>query len=490
MSSLTPFNPTTENPWDRRKAAHLLQRAGFGPHPDEIEAVVRDGLEATVRKLVEYDPQQPPYPPPAWVAEVAKEQPPELMTQEEQFQLYYQMLSRNAEMKAWWLRRMAFTAHPLQEKMTLFWHGHFTTEARKVVLSPRLLQQNEFLRANALSDFRTLLRGISRDPAMLRYLDNQTNKKEHPNENYARELLELFSMGIGNYSEDDVKAAARAFTGWSFGAFGANPPFRYLGFQHDGGEKQFLGRRGNWNGDDIIEIVLEQPVTARFIAGKLVRFFVSDEPDPALVDDLATTLRQNNYQFKPAMRALFRSQGFYDPAVIGGQIKSPVQLVVGAWRQLRAEIRQPMILRDLVRLMSQDILDPPNVKGWDGGRAWITTSTLATRQNLHRFMLEGKSLGSSPGGPGGGRGRRSRPGDPLPPGLAPDVDVALLYDPAKQRTPEERVDHFLTFLLTAAVPPAERQRLLKVYEDAPGEEKEKIRAVIAGIMQLPHYQLC
>lgn len=485
--ALPEFVPSASEPWDRRRAAHLLRRAGFGPLPHEIDRALKDGLGATVDRLLDTSPA--PNTPPAWTQAPRDETPPPQLPEQERRRRFIEMNVQNQETKAWWLGRMAFADRPLQEKMTLFWHGHFATEAKKVVRSDNVLKHNEFLRANALGDFRALVRGVSRDPAMLRYLDNAQNRKEHPNENYARELLELFTMGVGNYTEEDVKAAARAFTGWTFVPFGPFQGFRVAPFQHDDGEKTFLGRTANLDGDGIIEIVLEQPVTARFIARKLCRFFVAEEPAAELVEGLAGILRDSSYQIRPAMSALLRSRAFYAPEAIGTQIKSPVQLVVGAWRQLRAQIRAPRALQDPLKLMGQDVMDPPNVKGWDGGPAWINTTTLALRQNLHTFMLEGKSLGVAPG-PGGNQFRRGKAGDPLPPFAAPDVDVSLLYDAGKQRTAEERVNHFLEYLLPAPVEPAERTRLLKLYQDTEGADDRKVRAVVAAIMQMPQYQLC
>lgn len=485
MPSIPEFQPSEREPWDRRRAAHLLQRAGFGPVPHEIDRAVRDGLAGTVERLL--NAELKPSEPPSWVS-AADDPPPMQLTQEERMRRVIQEAQRNMETKRWWLERMAFADPPLREKMTVFWHGHFATETRKVRIARNVLRHNEMLRANALGDFRTLLKSVSRDPAMLRYLDNNTNRKEHPNENYARELMELFSMGVGNYTEEDVKAAARAFTGWTAVPFGPQPGFRFLPFAHDDGEKTFLGRTGNLDGDDIIETILAQPVTARFMAGKLCRFFASEEPDPALVEGLAGVLRENNYQLKPALAALFRSRAFYAPEVIGTQIKSPVQLLVGAWRQLRVSFREPRVLVGPLRLMGQDIMDPPNVKGWDGGRAWINTNTLALRQSLHTFLLEGKSLGTPPG-PGGGRPMQ-KAGEPLPPFLAPDVDVKLLYDAEKQRTPEERVAHFLGTLLPASTDAATRARLVRLHKEATGTDDQKVRALLAAIMQMPEYQLC
>jgi len=311
---LPEFKPTTQDPWDRRKAAHLLWRAGFGPLPYEVDRALSDGLQKTVDRLLSGDETAEAVPPPSWTQ--IEEPPPTprgQLTQQERMQRVIRNITQNQETKAWFLERFAFGKQPLREKMGLFWHGHFVTESRKVNLSRWVLSYVQFLRENSLSDLGSLLRGISREPAMLRYLDNNQNRKGRPNENYARELLELFSMGVGNYTEDDVKAAARAFTGWSSVPFGGARGFQVNRFAHDDGEKTFLGETGNFDGDDIIGIILKKPVTARFIAGKLCRFFAADEPPAPVIDGLAAVLRENGYGMRPALRALFRSDFFYSP---------------------------------------------------------------------------------------------------------------------------------------------------------------------------------
>src|ERR1043166_3633717 len=372
MSALQPFRDTFTNPWDKTLAAHLLNRTTFGAVPEDIQRAVDWGMERTIDYLVDFEkvadsdfpaPDTPGVPenPQKLLADLKPEERKQKMQE-------FQRANREAieETRGWWIRRMLKSKRPLQEKMTLFWHGHFATSANDVKRACLMLKQNEFLRANCLGNFRELLLGISRDPAMLKYLDKNTNRRHHPNENYARELMELFTLGIGNYTEDDVKAAARALTGWTF----RGEEFVFNRREHDDGLKTFLGRSDNLDGTDVIDIILEQPSTARFMARKLLRYFVCDDPEPAVVEELATMLRAKNYEFEPVVRAILQSEIFYSPKTYRTQIKSPAQLVVGSVRSLGVTMNERAMAVGM-RMLGQDLLYPPNVKGWDGGEAWI-----------------------------------------------------------------------------------------------------------------------
>ena len=244
----------------------------------------------------------------------------------------FQMANREAVLATvnWWMKRMVDGPFPLQEKLTLFWHGHFVTSDKDERSASLMWKQNELLRKNAGRNFRNLVRQISRDPAMLDYLNNTQNRKAHPNENYARELMELFTLGIGNYTEDDVKMGARAFTGWAHD--GDDYVFRK--FDHDEGIKTFLGKRGNFDGDDIIDIILSQPVAAKFISNKLFRYFAYEEIDDQLAEALGNEFRQGNYEIRPLVKLILNSQAFYSRQAIGAQIKCPLQLVLGTIRQM------------------------------------------------------------------------------------------------------------------------------------------------------------
>ena len=284
----------------------------------------------------------------------------------------------------WWGGRMLTSRRPLEEKLTLFWHGHFATGAGKVRDARMMHRQNEMLRANAAGNFRDLLLGILTDPAMLVYLDNGENRKDHPNENFGRELLELFTMGVGNYTERDIREAARAFTGWTNDAL----EFRFDADNHDFGAKTFLGRTGPFDGEDIIDIILETPVTAEFIAGKLYRFLVREELDPATRRELGDTFRGTGYELRPLLRRIFLSRDFYSRASVATQVKSPVQLVVSTYRKLG--LTELPTIPDFNRLtagLGQTLFNPPNVAGWAGGRTWITPALLLQRGNLFRGVL-------------------------------------------------------------------------------------------------------
>src|SRR6185437_7024480 len=342
---LRPYKPTESDPFDAVKAAHLLNRAGFGGTQDDIEKVMKLGPVAAVDMLLDF--------PDAPAEEISKTNVPDLSSIDgypanfrqiaqkmrnqspEEKRKYRQMLmaaNREAILATanWWLKNMARGPYPMQEKLTLFWHGHFTSSAKDERAAILMWNQNELLRRYAAGNFRDYVHAISRDPAMLDYLNNEQNRKAHPNENYARELMELFTLGIGNYTEFDIREGARAFTGWAHD--GEDYIFRK--FDHDDGQKTFFGRRGNFNGDDIIEIILANPACAKYISGKIFKFFVYDDVEPPVVDAMAAILHENNWEMRPLLRTIFTSEAFYSDKAIGSQIKSPIQLVVGTVRLL------------------------------------------------------------------------------------------------------------------------------------------------------------
>ncbi len=390
MAAAEPLAVSSNPQWSSEKAAHLLRRAGFGGTPEQIQHLTKLGRDQAVAALLDYEstPQDdadypdvfPDRPPRSLFAAVPDEDRKKL------FQVAVQVGKGHANsLQDWWLRRMVATARPFEEKMTLFWHGHFTSGMKEVRNPRAMYNQNQFLRAHALSDFKTLVKGISRDEAMLIYLDAGKNVKSHPNENYARELMELFTMGEGNYTEQDVKEAARAFTGWAAGPDG----FFVRRGAHDGGEKTFLGRTGNFDGDDIIDIIFEQPATARHLARKLWIFFVAPNPDDAAIDALAEKIRSSNYDVREAMRTIFTSDAFYSMKVRSALIKSPTELMVGSARLLQTPIGDLRATNSQMMQMGQELFQPPNVKGWDGGRMWINTSTLFIRYNVMAGLLNG-----------------------------------------------------------------------------------------------------
>ena len=289
----------------------------------------------------------------------------------------------------WWADRMVRTPRPLEEKMTFSWHGHFATSETKVRDYRKLLVQNRMLRTRATGNFRDLLLGILRDPAMLVYLDNGKNVKDHPNENFGRELLELFTMGVGNYTETDIREASRALTGWTNNVL----EFRFDSGLHDAGPKTFLGRSGRFGGQEIVVILLAQPVTAEFIASKLYRFFVREQISDSMKTALCKILRDADYELKPLLLTIFRSRDFDGSLSVATQIKSPVQLFVSTYRKMG--LRSAPTVPDFNQLtggLGQPLFYPSNVAGWPGGRTWITPASLLERGNAMRSILFPPSL--------------------------------------------------------------------------------------------------
>ena len=291
------------------------------------------------------------------------------------------------DLTLWWIARMVNTHSPLTEKMTLFWHGHFATSGQKVRPAYKMWLQNETLRQNALGNFRALVKAVSRDPAMMVWLDLVQSKKESPNENFAREVMELFTLGEGHYTEFDVKEAARAFTGYRINQ--AEQSFRFAERQFDPGIKTFMGKTGPWDGDQILDIIVSQPACARFIGAKIWKFFAYDDPEPKLVEALASEFRNSHYELRPFLISLFLSEEFYGSQACDSQIKSPVQFLVQALRTLPIPLPNSNLVEYVLRQMGQIPFFPPNVKGWDGGKSWINTATLTFRYKLAHQLIDG-----------------------------------------------------------------------------------------------------
>ncbi|MGE5615985.1 MAG: DUF1800 domain-containing protein, partial [Bacillota bacterium] len=362
-------------------ARHLLDRAGFGATPAEVsDYAVLDRHEAVTR-LLDGTRRESVLKPPAFVDEpfVPFSRLRMLDPQERQAEQRRRVEEAFA-LREWWMREMLTTSSPLTERMTLFWHNHFATSQQKVRSATLMYRQNALLRREALGNFATMLHAVARDPAMLIYLDNARSRRQAPNENFAREVMELFTLGEGHYTERDIKEAARAFTGWSLdpetGTFLARPAW------HDAGAKTVLGKTGNLDGDDVLDTLLARDETAEFIAGKLWREFVSPTPDPVEVKRLAKVFRDAHYEVKPLLAALFESDAFWSQANRASLIKSPVDLVVGTLRTFGIH---PMDLRPAVvatAALGQNLFTPPNVKGWPGGERWINTATLLGRKQF------------------------------------------------------------------------------------------------------------
>lgn len=360
----SPWEPTTQEPWDARRVRHLMRRGGFGAKPSEIKELVELGPAKTIDRILSKNNTQ---------ALEAFEQ--------ESSQIVSAVRSGGSidSLAAWWLHRMIHTPSPLVEKITLFWHGHFATGADKVNDIELMVQQNKLLREHALGDFRKMVHEVSKDPAMLLYLDSASNRKTHPNENYARELMELFCLGEGNYTEQDVQQLARCFTGWEI----RRKSFRFNPYQHDSGLKTLLDRQGIESGQEAIDAVLAHRSMPTFIAGKLVRFFVCDEPNPTpeFLEPLAEVFRKSDFTIEPLVRTILSSKLMLSDWSVGKKVRSPIDFMVESIRSLQVTTNLDRLAKGLDGI-GQALFNPPNVKGWDGGRAWINSSTLIGRSNL------------------------------------------------------------------------------------------------------------
>ena len=486
---LRPFKPTSDNPFDAVKAAHLLSRAGFGGTGEEIARAVKLGPEGAVDWLFDF--------PDAPAEELSQSDVPDLssldgypkdfreiqqkmrgMTPEERMQYRQQLQRANreavAETAAWWLRRMAHGPYPLQEKLTLFWHGHFTTSAKDERAALLMWNQNELLRRHAAGNFHDFVKQVARDPAMLDYLNNQQNRKKHPNENFARELMELFTLGIGNYTEADIKQAARAFTGWAHDG----DEYVFRKFDHDDDVKTFFGQKGNFNGDDVIEIILRHQACAKYIAGRLFKFFAYEEPEQPIIDSLGEQLREARWEMRPVLRTILSSQAFYSERAIGSQIKSPVQLVAGTVRMLGVDLPNTRAINAALNQMGQVPLEPPNVKGWPGGRMWINTSTLFVRYNTAVWLAGGG--GQVPLARGGKPGKFKMKMGNAETNFSPEASAVEA---------EKVVDAWVERLIQRPLDVEKKKVLIEALGDRPGDE-DAVKKMVQLIVSMPEYQLC
>lgn len=498
----TSMSPIRDEAFGYREARHLLWRAGFGGTDEQIRTLADWGPERSVDFLLDYS--DIPFEndsPTAFDHDIMRPR-----TREEnmsyrraqqsgdentlsKFREMRQRAQRSdraqmREIRHWWLTRMIQTPRPLEEKMTLFWHGHFATSYRSIEDSYHMYQQNRMLRGLALGNFGDMLRAIIRDPAMLRYLNNNQNRKSSPNENLAREIMELFSLGEGNYSERDIKEGARALTGYTY----QDDAFSYNKNQHDEGSKRILGVQGNLDGDGFVNSILRSQHCAPFMCAKLYKFFVADIPTDtreldgaqrSVVQSLSQTMQQARYELKPVMRKLLLSRHFYDPSVMGNKIKSPVELVVGAVRSLNTPVRNMVVLTNAIDTMGQSLFLPPSVKGWDGGRAWINTSTLFTRQNTLVYMLTGEMAQTN---------RRFVDRTPYDPRTL----VSCMNDPRIEGSPPDEVvaSELLDLVLGRRPYGAAEQLISAAYKVKQPASSDGIRTMLLLTTSMPEYQLC
>jgi uncharacterized protein (DUF1800 family) len=397
-TALAPYR----GPWNDRLAAHLLRRAGFGGSPSDIARFAAMPVDRAVDALIHYpkDSGLPGAPDDLGddydalqrkVAELQRSGDDPDALREARAAVGRSRRRSLVSMQRWWLERMVRTPAPLQEKMTLFWHGHFTSSLTKGITPREMLDQNWLYRSNALGNVREIAIAITQDPAMLKFLDNARSFKEHPNENFARELMELYTLGIGNYSEADVREAARALTGNTVRGAAQGGGFTFALGRHDFGTKAVLGKSGQLDGKDVVEIIFRQPAASRFIAGKLLDFFVYNEPEPELVEGVAELLRRYDFQTSPVVSQLLRSNVFYSDRAYRALVKSPVEFVVGTHQLFGLNEVTDESLAALAR-MGQVLFDPPSVKGWDGGAAWLNSQTVLARENFADYLVTAQTM--------------------------------------------------------------------------------------------------
>lgn len=482
--------------WNDVTAAHLLNRAGLGAEPATITRTAKLSPEAAVESLLDFSEAEDPGAP-TWLGEENVDQRPqrpalrdlpEAERQKMQQEWRQRERERITELRAWWLYRMRYTSCPLREKLTLFWHGHFATSMEKVRSAYCMYRQNETFRAHAAGNWPDLVEAVARDPAMLIYLDNAQSRAGQPNENFARELMELFTLGEGHYTEEDIKAAARAFTGWSIAP--ETFTFENRARAHDKGSKTLLGQTGAFDGTDAIRVILEQPAAARWITGKLWAYFAYPDPEPDLLNELAARLVHHRYAFKPWLREVFLSEAFYSARALHTQIKSPVQWLVGTARALECPLpsgeRCALILREL----GQELFAPPNVRGWTGGPTWITATTL-----FHRYNFANTFLKDGPGVPPDNREAMPPPERRARAEMARGkalVDTQRLL-PDSERTSREEVQRALEWRLyqrplRAKDRLALRESLAQWPEPAQWREDD-VRTLLHTMMSTPLYQV-
>ncbi|MFN4260147.1 MAG: DUF1800 family protein [Gemmataceae bacterium] len=451
------YRPTEQSPWDLKRVGHLYRRAAFGASWTELQAGLKLGPKQTITNLLRGEPGTEQF--------------------DQQTAPLAESITRannGQQARAWWLYRMLYTPHPTREKLTLFWHNHFATSNAKVNNAGFMLRQYELLRKHALGNFRALLLAMSTDPAMLVWLDTNQSKKGKPNENYARELMELFSLGIGNYTEEDIREAARAFTGYEI--VEGKPSFNAS--QHDDGVKTVLGQSGKWQADDIVRICLEQQSAPYFIVGKLYRFLISEAepPPPDLLEPLAEQFRKSDYDFNGVVERMLRSNLFFSAHAYRARIKAPVDFALGIVRGLEGRIGTTALAAALEEL-GQNVFYPPSVKGWDGGKTWLNGQTLLYRQNLALALTSTQDNRF---------GRRTDP-----------AVIARQYagsDDAAQ------VDFFLQLFLQGDVSAAARDNLLHYLEQARKQRvpiywteqdaaDQRLRTLCHLVLTLPEFQL-
>lgn len=478
---------------NRLKNQHLLWRAGFGPMAEnaaDLDKISQKELWGLLQKTSAKKPQKINvaqnlvdglY---KGIQDVAQMQKPEL-TNDQKKQLREQSREDLKNLNIRWLEEMINNEAQLREKMSLFWHGHFACRVINSYFQQELLQT---IRENALGNFKDMLRAVSKSPSMISFLNNQQNRKKKPNENFAREVMELFTMGRGNYTETDIKEAARAFTGWGFNLKGE---FEFRKFQHDDDKKTVLGKTGNFDGDDVLNILLEQKQTAKYITKKIYRYFVNDKADDAKVEWLSNRFYQSDYDIKKLLEDIFTADWFYEEKNIGTKIKSPIELLAGIRRLLPMEMENDQAQILFQKTLGQILFYPPNVAGWPGGKTWIDSSSLMLRLRIPQILSANDIMDIMP-----------KTDDDVQGGMM-EMAAKKLKDVTKGGT--AKIDWSLAAAIFEKIP---REKLLQKIADTllqtkghvpdtllekyvNSENRENfIKSAIVNLMSTPEYQLC
>jgi uncharacterized protein (DUF1800 family) len=491
------LKPLSSDRWNYEMAAHLLNRAGFGGPPSEIQALAALPPDQAVSFLIDYEKIPDPTLNPDWAkpdpAEIARLRDinqhgtPDEKKAAQQAEGKMQR-ERMMELRGWWLQRMVRGPRPFQEKMVLFWHGHFATSVDKVREAYYMWRQNELFRRLATGNWQQLLLDAGKDPAMLIWLDQAQSNKQHPNENFAREVMELFSLGEGHYTEHDIGEGARALTGWSLDRL--QQQYVYRPRIHDDGEKTFLGRTGNLDGDDVIAQIIAQPQSARFITAKIWNYFSGQMPDEKLNDALAAVFRANGNNFKPFLRVMFSSEEFYSDDIVRNEVKSPVQWLVGSVRMLECDLPPTLASWGMTRQLGQDLFAPPNVKGWDGGITWITTNTLLERYNDADALVRGSIPPLAAGdfaGKGGANGKKAE--KMLQRVRMGGVNVEKILTPAERADKDLLVTALEKRLLQTSLSGGQELALSEFLEPKTKLTNDDILTAIRLVMSTPEYQV-
>jgi len=490
---------------NRLKNQHLLYRAAFGPMAENTESLDKVSQKDLWELLVKTSAKKPEYIDVAsgaikgLIMGLQDAGKLEALTKEQRQEIRRQSREDLKSLNLRWLDEMINSEAQLREKMAFFWHGHFACRDINIFFQQLMLHE---IRTNSLGNFGDLLKGVSKSASMLGFLNNQQNRKMHPNENFAREVMELFTLGRGNYTENDIKEAARAFTGWGFNLKGE---FVFRKNQHDTDSKTIFGKTGNFDGDDVLDMLLQNKQTARYITAKLYRFLVNENtPDEAKINMLADRFYQNNYEILPLLQDIFTSDWFYNEKNIGSKIKSPIELMAGMRRILPMELDNPQVQLLFQKVLGQILFYPPNVAGWPGGRSWIDSSSLMFRLRIPQLMKDNEQIsintktdddqqmGMMEGGDRMNKQeRRVMGGKPVQGNgqrIVANIDWPLymkVYEPIPR---ENLIDVMATILLQTPDGAIKNDTLAAVANASSREDY--IKSVSVALMASPEYQLC